>query len=292
VKQWPLRCSKSQAKPDVTTKAEADGSVLLIGAGRMGGAMLKGWLGAKSFSSIHVVEPKPSAALRRLAKEKKISLSTALRLEAGKDISAAVLAIKPQILREEAELLRALGESGALVLSIAAGITTRALRARLKAEVPIVRAMPNTPGAIGRGITALYSPKRLKRGQRALVQQLISALGESIWVGEEKLIDAVTAVSGSGPAYVFLFAEVLAAAACERGLDAVTADKLARATITGAGALLEQDKRSAAMLRQEVTSPGGTTEAALKILMGRDGLRPILRRAVKAAARRSKELGK
>jgi pyrroline-5-carboxylate reductase len=292
VKQWPLRCSKSQAKPDVTTKAEADGSVLLIGAGRMGGAMLKGWLGAKSFSSIHVVEPKPSAVLRRLAKEKKISLSTALRLEAGKDISAAVLAIKPQILREEAELLGALGESGALVLSIAAGITTRALRARLKAEVPIVRAMPNTPGAIGRGITALYSPKKLKRGQRVLVQQLISALGESIWVGEEKLIDAVTAVSGSGPAYVFLFAEVLAAAACERGLDAVTADKLARATITGAGALLEQDKRSAAMLRQEVTSPGGTTEAALKILMGRDGLRPILRRAVKAAARRSKELGK
>ncbi len=254
--------------------------------------MLKGWLGAKSFSKIHVVEPKPTRALRSLAKEKKIFLSTALRLDKGKDISAAVLAIKPQVLKEEAELLSALGETGALVLSIAAGITTRALRARLKAEVPIVRAMPNTPGAIGRGITALYTAKRLKRSQRALVQQLTAALGESIWVAEEKLIDAVTAVSGSGPAYVFLFAEVLAAAACERGLDAVTADKLARATIIGAAALLEQDKRSAAMLRQEVTSPGGTTEAALKILMGRDGMRPLLRRAVKAVARRSKELGK
>ncbi len=276
----------------MTTKTESDGSVLLIGAGRMGGAMLKGWLGAKSFSKIHVVEPKPTRALRSLAKEKKIFLSTALRLDKGKDISAAVLAIKPQVLKEEAELLSALGETGALVLSIAAGITTRALRARLKAEVPIVRAMPNTPGAIGRGITALYTAKRLKRSQRALVQQLTAALGESIWVAEEKLIDAVTAVSGSGPAYVFLFAEVLAAAACERGLDAVTADKLARATIIGAAALLEQDKRSAAMLRQEVTSPGGTTEAALKILMGRDGMRPLLRRAVKAAARRSKELGK
>ena len=254
--------------------------------------MLKGWLGAKSFSKIHVVEPKPTAELRRLAKNKKISLTTRLRLDKGKDISAAVLAIKPQILKDETEPLRTLGESGALVLSIAAGITTRALRTRLKAEVPIVRAMPNTPGAIGRGITALYTPKKLKRSQRALVQQLTAALGESFWVAEEKLIDAVTAVSGSGPAYVFLFAEVLAAAASERGLDAVTADRLARATIIGAAALLEQDKRSAAMLRQEVTSPGGTTEAALKILMGRDGMRPLLRRAVKAAARRSKELGK
>jgi pyrroline-5-carboxylate reductase len=258
----------------------------------MGGAMLKGWLGAKSFSNIHVVEPKPTRALRRLAKDKKISLTTKLRLDAGEEISAAVLAVKPQILKEEAELLRALGETGALVLSIAAGITTHTLGARLKAEVPIVRAMPNTPGAIGRGITALYAPKRLKRSQRALVEQLTSALGESIWVAEEKFIDAVTAVSGSGPAYVFLFAETLAAAACERGLDAVTADKLVRATIAGAGALLDQDKRSPAMLRQEVTSPGGTTEAALKVLMGRDGLRPLLRRAVKAAARRSKELGR
>lgn len=254
--------------------------------------MLKGWLGAKSFSKIHVVEPKPTRALRRLAKEGRISLSTRLRLDADKKISAAVLAIKPQILKEESELLSALGATGALVLSIAAGITTRTLGARLRAEVPIVRAMPNTPGAIGRGITALYDPKKLKRSQRALVESLTSALGESIWVQEEKLIDAVTAVSGSGPAYVFLFAEVLAAAACERGLDAVTADKLARATIAGAGALLEQDKRSPAMLRQEVTSPGGTTEAALKVLMGRDGLRPLLRRAVKAAARRSKELGR
>jgi len=258
----------------------------------MGGAMLKGWLGAKSFSRIHVVEPSPTRALRRLAKDKKISLTTKLQLGKGRQVSAAVLAIKPQILKDETELLRGLGETGALVLSIAAGIKTRTLHARLKADVPIVRAMPNTPGAIGYGITALYTPKRLKRPQRELVQELISTLGESIWVAEEKLIDAVTAVSGSGPAYIFLFAEALAAAACERGLDAVTADRLARATITGAGALLEQDKRSPAMLRREVTSPGGTTEAALKILMSKGGMRPLIRRAVKAAAQRSRELGK
>ncbi len=276
----------------MTTETEEDKSVLLIGAGRMGGAMLNGWLGAKSVSKIHVVEPKPSRQLRALAKDGKISLATRLRLDGDREFSAIVLAIKPQTLKSEDELLRALGKTGALVLSIVAGITTKVLGARLKADVPIIRAMPNTPGAIGRGITALYARKKLKRKQRALVERLTSGLGESIWVAEEKLIDAVTAVSGSGPAYVFLFAETLAAAACERGLDAVTADKLARATITGAGALLDQDKRSAAMLRQEVTSPGGTTEAALKVLMGREGLRPLLRRAVKAAARRSKELGK
>nr|TFG51558.1 MAG: pyrroline-5-carboxylate reductase [Hyphomicrobiales bacterium] len=258
----------------------------------MGGAMLKGWLAAKSFSKIHVVEPNPTRALRRLAKEGNITLATILHLDKGREFSAAVLAIKPQILKEQTEMLRTLGESGALVLSIAAGITARALAVRLGGDVPIVRAMPNTPGAIGRGITGLYTPKKLKRSQRALAQQLVSALGDSFWVAEEKLIDAVTAVSGSGPAYVFLFAESLAAAACERGLDAVTADKLARATIIGAAALLEQDKRSTAMLRQEVTSPGGTTEEALKILMGRDGMRPLIRSAVKAAARRSKELGK
>jgi len=258
----------------------------------MGAAMLRGWLGAKSFSMIHVVEPKPTRALRLLAKEKKITLTTHLSLAKGKEFSAAVLAIKPQLLREQTELLRDLGQCGALVLSIAAGITTRRLAAGLKSDVPLVRAMPNTPGAIGRGITALYAAKRLKRSQRALAEQLVAALGESFWVAEEKLIDAVTAVSGSGPAYVFLFAEALAAAACERGLDAVVADKLARATIIGAAALLDEDKRSAALLRQEVTSPGGTTEAALKILMGRDGMRPLIRSAVKAAARRSKELGK
>jgi pyrroline-5-carboxylate reductase len=142
----------------VSAKSNAKSSVLLIGAGRMGGAMLKGWLGAKSFSKIHVVEPKPTRALRRLAKEGKISLSTKLLLDPDRKISAAVLAIKPQILKEEAELLSTLGATGALVLSIAAGITTRTLGARLRAEVPIVRAMPNTPGAIGRGITALYAP--------------------------------------------------------------------------------------------------------------------------------------
>jgi len=281
-----------QAKPDVTTKTDTKPSVLLVGAGRMGGAMLRGWLASDSFSLIRVVEPQPATELRRLAREGKIGLSPTLDPAMAEKFSLAIIAIKPQILKEQNALLGAVGETGALVLSIAAGIKTKTLAAGLGASARIVRAMPNTPGAIGRGITALYARDKLKRSERALVETATAALGEILWVAEEKAMDAVTAVSGSGPAYVFLFAEALAAAACERGLDAVTADKLARATIAGAGALLDADKRSAAMLRQEVTSPGGTTEAALKVLMGSGGLRPLLRKAVREAARRSRELGK
>lgn len=258
----------------------------------MGSAMLRGWLSAKTFSKVHVVEPIPSSELRRLSRAKKIELSRNLGTTPNEKISLAVLALKPQILREEGELLREIGETGALVLSIAAGIKTKPLARALGGASRVVRAMPNTPGAIGRGITALYTSDKLKRSERTLAESATAALGETLWVDHERLMDAVTAVSGSGPAYVFLFAEALAAAAAERGLDAVTADKLARATIAGAGALLEQDKRSAALLRQEVTSPGGTTEAALKVLMGKDGLRPLLRRAVRQAARRSRVLGR
>lgn len=258
----------------------------------MGSAMLRGWLAKKTFAKIYVVEPISSAELRRLAKAGAIELSSSLNLAKGAKISLAVLAMKPQVLREEGELLAKIGETGALVLSIAAGIKTKPLSRALGGNARVVRAMPNTPGAIGRGITALYTGDKLTKSERALAESATAALGEMLWIGEERLMDAVTAVSGSGPAYVFLFAEALAAAAAERGLDAVTADKLARATIAGAGALLEQDKRSAALLRQEVTSPGGTTEAALRILTGKDGLRPLLRRAVREAARRSRELGR
>jgi pyrroline-5-carboxylate reductase len=258
----------------------------------MGSAMLRGWLTTKAFSKIHVVEPVPSSELRRLSRQGDIALSRNIQTGAKEKFSLAVIALKPQILREEGELLRKIGETATLVLSIAAGIKVKPLAHALGSEARMVRAMPNTPGAIGHGITALYTRDKLSKRERALVESATTALGETLWVDHERLMDAVTAVSGSGPAYVFLFAEALAAAACERGLDAVTADKLARATIAGAGALLEQDKRSAAVLRQEVTSPGGTTEAALKILMGKDGLRPLVRRAVRDAARRSRELGR
>jgi pyrroline-5-carboxylate reductase len=151
--------------------------------------------------------------------------------------------------------------------------------------------MPNTPGAIGRGITVLYGAGALSDADRALAEALMASLGETLWLEEEALMDAVTAVSGSGPAYVFLLAEALAAAGQEQGLDAVTADRLARVTIAGSGALLAADARPAAELRKEVTSPGGTTEAALEHLMASDGLTALMRRAIAAATARGKTLG-
>jgi pyrroline-5-carboxylate reductase len=152
--------------------------------------------------------------------------------------------------------------------------------------------MPNTPGAIGRGITVLYGGAELAQRDRTLAEALMASLGDVLWLGDEALMDAVTAVSGSGPAYVFLMVEVLAEAARAEGLDAATADRLARATVMGAGALLAADSRPAAELRKEVTSPGGTTEAALGVLMAPDGLAALMRRAVAAATERGKQLGK
>jgi pyrroline-5-carboxylate reductase len=267
-------------------------AVLLIGAGRMGGSLLKGWIAGKSFSAIHVVEPTPSKAVKALARAKQIKLHKELDPTRLPRLAAAVLAMKPQVIKAEPGVLRALGHLGALNLSIAAGITTDFLAAALGGKAKLVRAMPNTPGSIGKGITVLYSGPGLTRADRALAETLTAPLGQTLWLGDESLMDAVTAVSGSGPAYVFLMAEAFAAAAREQGLDALTAEKLARATVSGAGALLEADPRPAGELRQEVTSPGGTTEAALKVFMAPDGLESLMRRAVDAATKRGKELGK
>jgi pyrroline-5-carboxylate reductase len=266
-------------------------AVLLIGAGRMGGALLKGWIAAKRFSAIHVLEPVPSKAVKALARLKKIKLHKELDLSLPR-LAAVVLAMKPQVIKAEPALLGALGRLGALNLSIAAGITTEFLGAALGGRAKLVRAMPNTPGSIGKGITVLHSGPGLSRTDRALAETLTAPLGETLWLGDESLMDAVTAVSGSGPAYVFLMAEAFAAAAREQGLDPVTAEKLARATVSGAGALIDSDTRPAGELRQEVTSPGGTTEAALKVFMAPDGLEALMRRAIDAATKRGKELGK
>jgi len=266
-------------------------AVLLVGAGRMGGALIKGWLAAKHFAQIHVVEPAPSEALKALAKNKKITIYRDLPAKLPR-VSAIVLAIKPQVLKAEGNVLAALGKPKVLVLSIAAGIGTALLRARLSSSSPLVRAMPNTPGAIGRGITTLFAGSKLSAEERALAEQLTASLGETLWLEDEALMDAVTALSGSGPAYVFLLAEAMAAAGRAEGLDPATADKLARTTIAGSGALLAADRRPASELRQEVTSPGGTTEAALRLLMAPDGLEALMRRAIAAATARGKELGK
>jgi len=267
------------------------GAVLLIGAGRMGTALLKGWIAGKRFSDIHVIELKPSADVTALAANKAITLHDELPTSPPK-LAAVVLALKPQVLKGERGLLAALGTSNALLLSIAAGVTTSFLSSAAGSAARVVRAMPNTPGAIGKGITALYTGAPLSAPDRVLTESLMAALGGTLWLDDEALMDAVTAVSGSGPAYVFLLAETLAAAARAQGLDSETAERLARATVSGAGALLEADARGAADLRREVTSPGGTTEAALKVLMAKDGLEALMLRAIDAATKRGKELGK
>jgi pyrroline-5-carboxylate reductase len=263
--------------------------IILAGAGRMGGALLKGWI-ERGIEPLIVVEPKPSPQLRRLANSAAILLhETPTQISAR--ARACVIALKPQVLATEAIRFRGIAQSGALMISIAAGTNIRSMRNAWGPSARIVRAMPNTPGAIGHGISALYAPANINTGDRKFAQALLAALGETLWVNRESLIDSVTAVSGSGPAYVFLFVEALAEAARAEGLSKSAADRLARATVAGAGALLDADQRPAAELRKDVTSPGGTTEAALRVLAASDGLKPLITRAVRAARKRANELG-
>jgi pyrroline-5-carboxylate reductase len=207
-------------------------------------------------------------------------------------IRACVVALKPQILKTEAERLTKVAEAGAPMISIAAGTTIAFLARAWGRKSRIVRAMPNVPGAIGHGITGLFAAKSATAADRKLTQQLLSALGDTVWLKREALIDTVTAVSGSGPAYVFLMVEALAEAGMREGLPRADARRLARATLAGAGALLDRDPREPEELRRSVTSPHGTTEAALNVLMARDGLKPLIARAVSAARKRGSELGR
>jgi pyrroline-5-carboxylate reductase len=254
----------------------------------MGGALLKGWLN-RGVRSIVVVEPKPSAELRKLARARKIALFAAPSRVQRKP-SVCVVAIKPQVLKGEAPLLASFAAGGALMISIAAGTSVAALTAAWGRKARIIRAMPNIPGAIGAGITGLYAAKGVTAADRKRAVSLLSALGETVWVAREELIDSVTAVSGSGPAYLFLMAEALTEAGMAEGLPRDQAEKFARATVAGAGALLAADKSPASALREAVTSPGGTTAAALYVLMAEDGLVALMKRAVAAARKRAEEL--
>jgi pyrroline-5-carboxylate reductase len=269
---------------------DANPAVLLVGAGRMGGALLRGWLSAKGVGQIHVVDPAASESINGLAAAGSIRLYADLELGLPQ-VGAIILAMKPQAIKADPGLLCRLGALHAPLISIAAGITISFLSSHLGGEPQVIRAMPNTPGSVGRGITVLCAGSGIKASQRALAAMLMSALGETLWLDDEPLLDAVTAVSGSGPAYVFLLAEALAAAGREQGLDPAVADKLARYTVSGAGALLDADDRPAAELRRDVTSPGGTTEAALSVLNEPNGLRELMSRAVAAATKRGKVLG-
>ena len=259
------------------------GTIVLAGAGKMGGAMLTGWLaGGLDAKRVVVVEPHPSDEIKALA-------ARGVRLN-PKEAAAEtlVMAVKPQSFREAGPMVRPFVGPSTLVVSIMAGTKIAALQEVCGGMV--VRAMPNTPAAIGRGITVAVPANGVSAAQRATADALLRATGAVEWVEDETLMDAVTAVSGSGPAYVFLLAEELARAGVEAGLPEALATKLARETVAGSGELLHRSDLPAATLRQNVTSPGGTTQAALEVLMARDGLRPLMTRAIAAATKRSIEL--
>jgi pyrroline-5-carboxylate reductase len=256
----------------------------------MGGALLKGWI-ATNIVPVIAVDPKPSAEVKALAKRHRVTLLGDLNAIPKGRIAACVVALKPQVLADAAPRLRAIAESGATMISIAAGTTTKSLAKAWGSRARVVRSMPNTPGAIGRGITALYAAPKATAKDRKLADRLLSALGETVWVQREAQIDAATAVSGSGPAYVFYLVEALREAALQVGLPRSLAEKLARQTVTGAGALLDAENIAPEQLRLNVTSPGGTTEAALKVLMDDDGLAKLIQQAVVAARDSARELG-
>ena len=264
------------------------GTIALAGAGKMGGAMLTGWLaGGLDPKRVVVIEPHPSAEIGALAAQG-VRLNPSVK-EAG-EVDTLVVAVKPQSFREAGASLKPFVGPSTLVVSIMAGTTIASLEAVCGGSV--VRAMPNTPAAIGRGITVAVAAKKVSAAQRAVADALLRATGSVEWVANESLMDAVTAVSGSGPAYVFLLAEELARAGVAAGLPAELATKLARETVAGSGELLHRSELTSTTLRQNVTSPGGTTAAALEVLMGPNGLQKLLTRAVAAATQRSKDLAK
>jgi pyrroline-5-carboxylate reductase len=263
-------------------------SLVLVGAGKMGGSMLEGWLavGMKP-DGVTVVDPRPSDQMVRFCEERGIALNPAH--PSAPDV--LVLAIKPQMLDQAAPGLNGLVGPHTLIVSILAGKTMGDLRSRLPGATAIVRAMPNLPASIGRGATGAAASPEVTDAQRAMADALLRSNGIVEWLDSEDLIDAVTALSGSGPAYVFHLVECLAEAGAAAGLPAELAERLARATVTGAGELLFQSDLPPATLRQNVTSPGGTTAAALEVLMAEErGLKALMREAVAAAKRRAGEL--
>jgi pyrroline-5-carboxylate reductase len=262
-------------------------NIVLVCAGKMGSALLEGWLGlGVDPAGITVIEPQPTAEIAALR-------ARGLHLNPTgppSPVDAVVIAVKPQTAPEALVDIAKRIAPGAVVISIMAGRTLGFLAATLPADVAIVRAMPNTPASIGRGITVAVPNARVTSAQRELAHRLLAATGTVEWVHDEGLMDAVTAVSGSGPAYIFLLAESLARAGEKAGLPAALAANLARATVAGAGELLHRSPLDPATLRHNVTSPGGTTAAALEVLMSADGLDPLMERAIAAATRRSREL--
>lgn len=264
------------------------GPVVVVGAGKMGLALARGWVaGGLAGNQVVLVDPMPSEQAIAFAGEHEIRL---LASPLGVLTHVMVLAVKPQMMKQViAEIQPAVGPH-TLVLSIAAGVSLKTLANGLLTE-RIVRAMPNTPAQVGKGITGAVG-LRISRQDREVTDALLRAAGEVMWFDAESMLDAVTAVSGSGPAYVFYMVEALAVAAMRQGLEPGQAMQLARQTVIGAAALMESDPQPVSVLRENVTSPKGTTAAALQVLMAPDGLERLMDRAVLAARMRSEELGR
>ena len=263
---------------------------LLVGCGNMGSALLKGWLAqGVDKRDVHVIDAQDGA------RERAAGLGVSASASLGSDIpqpTVVVFAVKPQQIDTLVPQYADIAAAGAVVLSVAAGKPIAVYERLLGGRPMVVRAMPNTPAAIGQGITALAANAAVGAEQQGLCERLMRAVGEVVWLDDEALMDAVTAVSGSGPAYVFLLIETLAAAAEREGLDTDLAQRLAGATVAGAGAYAVQSAAGPGLLREQVTSPGGTTQAALDVLMADDGLERLITRAVRAAAARSRELAR
>jgi len=267
-----------------------DGPLVLAGAGNMGGAMLAGWL-ARGLAPAQIIVQDPGpppATAELLAKHGVRTMTTIDSLPTPPAV--LLMAVKPQVMDDVFAPLAKLAGPSTVVLSIAAGRTIASFEKFLPPRAAVVRSIPNTPAAVGRGITVAAANTNVTERHKQTVTELLSAIGEVAWVDDEALIDPVTAVSGSGPAYVFYMVEALAAAGVAAGLKPELAMQLARATVTGAGELLHQSPLDAATLRQNVTSPNGTTYAALQVLMAKDGLEILMTAAVSAATKRSREL--
>ncbi len=261
--------------------------LVLVGAGKMGAAMLESWLrDGMSGSSVTVLDPSPSDALRAIC----LSHGVALNPESVSPPDILVLAVKPQALDSVAPMLGSFFGPQTVLLSILAGKTVRDLENRFPDARAIIRAMPNLPASIGQGATGAFAAASVAPESQAMADALLRSVGIVEWVDDEKLIDVVTAVSGSGPAYVFYLTECLAAAGIAAGLPEGLSERLARQTVIGGGALLAQSELAAGTLRENVTSPGGTTAEALAVLMAGNGLPPLLKDAVSAAKRRAEEL--
>lgn len=260
--------------------------LVLLGCGKMGSAMLAGWLdGGLPAGSIWVIDPYPSDWVK--------AQGVHVNGELPGDPAIALIAIKPQMMGAALPQMQALGNGSTLFVSVAAGTSIATYEQILGGDKPIVRAMPNTPAAIGRGITALIGNTRASAADLDLAEALLKAVGQTVRLEREEQMDAVTGVSGSGPAYVFHLIETLAAAGTAQGLPAELAMQLAKATVAGAGALAEAADEDPAQLRVNVTSPNGTTQAALEVLMEPEtGFPGLLNRAVAAATNRSRELSR